>query len=75
MNYPGYPKTDTFKQLPLIPMDEAETVLYNIISDYPVHIDEITREGNMEAGEASSLLMKMELKGMIKQLPGKMFIR
>jgi DNA processing protein len=75
MNYPGCPKTDIFKQLPLIPMDEVETVLYNIISDYPVHIDEITREGNMEAGEASSLLMKMELKGIIRQLPGKMFIR
>jgi len=75
MNYPGSPKTDTFKQLPLIPMDEGETVLYNIVGDYPIHIDEITREGKMEAGEVSSLLMKMELKGMIRQLPGKMFVR
>jgi DNA processing protein len=75
MNYPCSQKTDTFKQLPLIPMDEAETVLYNIIGDYPVHIDKISREGNMEPGEVSSLLMKMELKGMIRQLPGKMFVR
>jgi DNA processing protein len=75
MNYPGSPKTDTFKQLPLVPIDEAETILFNIIGDYPIHIDEISRKGNMEAGEVSSLLMKMELKGLIRQLPGKMFVR
>jgi DNA processing protein len=75
MNYPCTPKTDTFKQLPLIPMDGHETTLYNIIGDYPVHIDQITRDGRLEPGEVSSLLMKMELKGMIRQLPGKMFVR
>jgi DNA processing protein len=75
MNYPGSEKTDTFKQLPLIPMDESETGLYNIIGDYPVHIDQVTRDSKLEPGEVSGLLMKMELKGMIRQLPGKMFVR
>ena len=75
MNYPFVPKTDTFKETPPVIMDEAESALYNIIGDYPVHIDQITRDGNMEPGEASSLLMKMELKGIIRQLPGKMFVR
>jgi DNA processing protein len=75
MNYPGSPKTDTFKQLPLVPIDEDEAILFNIIGDYPVHIDEISRKGKMEAGEVSSLLMKMELKGLVRQLPGKMFVR
>jgi predicted Rossmann fold nucleotide-binding protein DprA/Smf involved in DNA uptake len=40
-----------------------------------LHIDEIAREGNMEPGEVSSLLTRMELKGIIRQLPGKMFVR
>lgn len=75
MNYPCAPKTDTFRGTVTDIMDEAETALYNIIGDYPVHIDQITRDGNMEPGEASSLLMKMELKGVIRQLPGKMFVR
>ena len=75
MNYPGIPKTDTFKETPLVPMDEAETALYNIIGDYPIHIDQIARDNKMEPGEVSSLLMKMELKGIVRQLPGKMFVR
>ncbi len=75
MNFPHVPKTDTFREGPSVAMDEAETALYNILGDYPIHIDQITREGNMEPGEVSSLLMKMELKGIIRQLPGKMFVR
>ena len=75
MNFPGVPKTDKFKEVPPGMMDESETALYNILGDYPIHIDQITRDGNMEPGEASSLLMKMELKGIIRQLPGKMFVR
>lgn len=75
MNYPSVPKTDTFREMPPDPMDDVESTLYNIIGDYPVHIDQIAREGNMAPGEVSSLLMKMELKGLIRQLPGKMFVR
>ena len=75
MNYPCVQKTDTFREMPPVLMDEMETAMYNIIGDYPIHIDQITRDGNMEPGDASSLLMKMELKGIIRQLPGKMFVR
>jgi predicted Rossmann fold nucleotide-binding protein DprA/Smf involved in DNA uptake len=39
-----------------------------------MHIDEISRQGNMEPKEVSSILTRMELKGMIRQLPGKMFV-
>jgi DNA processing protein len=75
MNFPGIPKTDRSQEASPVMMDEAETALYNILGDYPIHIDQITRDGNMEPGEVSSLLMKMELKGIIRQLPGKMFVR
>jgi DNA processing protein len=56
-------------------MDDSERKIYEIIGDYPVHIDQIVRIGNMDAGEVLGILMKMELKGAIKQLPGKMFVR
>lgn len=75
MNYPSVPKTDTFMEMTPEGMDDAESALYNIIGDYPVHIDQIAREGKMTPGEVSSLLTKMELKGLIRQLPGKMFVR
>ena len=43
--------------------------------DYPMHIDQIGRLGDMDPGGILSTLMKMELKGIVKQLPGKMFVR
>jgi DNA processing protein len=56
-------------------MGKSERRVYEIIGNYPVHIDQIVRTGGMDAGEVLSILMQMELKGIIKQLPGKMFVR
>ncbi|MFC1819544.1 DNA-processing protein DprA [Thermodesulfobacteriota bacterium] len=75
LNYPYMPKTDTFKENDILPKDESEKAIYDIIGDYPMHIDQIARQGNLEPGEVSSTLLRMELKGMIRQLPGKMFVR
>ena len=59
----------------LLDMDESEKKIFEIISDYPMHIDQIGRSGSIDPGRILSILMKMELKGAVKQLPGKMFIR
>jgi DNA processing protein len=75
LNYDFAPKTDTFKEYPLPFMEDSERLIYEIIGDYPLHIDEIAREGNLEPGAVSSTLMKMELKGLVRQLPGKLFVR
>jgi DNA processing protein len=56
-------------------MGQSERKLYEIIGNYPLHIDQIVRLGEMETGDALSILMQMELKGIVKQLPGKMFVR
>ena len=75
LNYDYAPKTDTFREGPLPPMEESEKAIYDMIGDYPLHIDQITRQGNLAPGKAASILMRMELKGIIRQLPGKMFVR
>jgi DNA processing protein len=75
LNYDFAPKTDTFKEYPLPFMEDPERIVYEIIGDYPVHIDEIARQGNLEPGAVSGILMKMELKGLVRQLPGKLFVR
>ena len=56
-------------------MDEPERKIYELIGAYPMHIDRIVRMTDLDAGEISSILMQMELKGIVKQLPGKMFVR
>jgi DNA processing protein len=50
-----------------------ERVVYNMISPYPEHIDTIGRKAHIEAGTLLSVLLQLELKGMVQQLPGKFF--
>lgn len=50
-----------------------EMDLYNILSPYPEHIDAIVRKTKHEPGQLLSLLLQLELKGMVQQLPGKLF--
>ncbi|MBN1847035.1 MAG: DNA-processing protein DprA [Deltaproteobacteria bacterium] len=75
LNYPFLQKTDSFFKDTISPVNEAEKIIYDLIGDYPIHIDQIAHQGNLETHEVSSILTRMELKGMIRQLPGKMFVR
>ena len=74
-NFPFGYKTDTFQKEMIPPMGEEEKILYDMIGDYPMHIDQIIRQGLLESQKVASTLTKMELKGVIRQLPGKMFVR
>ncbi len=56
-------------------MGREETRIYDMLGDDPIHIDEIVGTSGMGIGNALSLLTKMELIGLIEQLPGKMFVR
>ena len=58
----------------LPPMSDNEKKIYNFLGNYPVHIDQIVRNSKIEPGRILGLLTELELKGIIKQLPGKMFI-
>lgn len=75
LNFDFAPKTDTFKAPLLPPMDPVEKALYDIVGEYPMHIDQVAREANLEANVTASILTRLELKGVIRQLPGKLFIR
>jgi DNA processing protein len=60
---------------PAIQLEESEIRIYECIGDYPVHIDEIVRNAEMDAGKTLAVLMRLELRGIVKQLSGKMFVR
>ncbi len=55
--------------------DREERLILKLIHKEPVHIDELTRDTSMAPAAISSLLMKLEMKGLVRQLPGKLFIR
>ena len=50
-----------------------ERILYELLGETPLHIDEMIRESRIDPGGVSSLLLNLELKGLITQWPGKCF--
>jgi len=52
-----------------------ENALMEAVGPYPVHIDELARKLSLSPGKLSSLLLQLELKGSIRQLPGNFFTR
>lgn len=56
---------------PSLPPEEL--AIYNSLSPYPEHIDTIIRKTHIESGKLLSLLLQLELKGIVQQLPGKYF--
>ncbi len=56
-------------------LSETEKSIFKLISDEPYHIDKIASQVPLSVPEALSALLSLELKGLIKQLSGKMFVR
>ena len=55
-------------------LNDDETSLYNIIKKSDkIHIDDIVEESNIKVHTAASILMQLEIKGIIKQLSGKYY--
>ncbi len=50
-----------------------ELAVHKVLSPYPEHIDTIVRKTTFEPGKLLSILLQLELNGMVKQLPGKRF--
>ena len=64
-------QNQTAPALPVLSPDES--LVFDAIEPYPVHIDDLTRTLSMKPGKLSSILLRLELKGMITQSPGKFF--
>ncbi|WP_263786739.1 DNA-processing protein DprA [Salinibacter grassmerensis] len=50
-------------------------VLYNALSDTPVHVDELCKETGLDPSSALPTLLRLEFKGLVRQLAGKQFRR
>lgn len=55
-------------------MSQEEQQVYNHLSDRPVHIDELTHHCGSTL-PVMAILLQLELKHLVKQLPGKLFVR
>jgi DNA processing protein len=50
-----------------------ERAVFEALSPYPVHVDELIRQIGMDPGRMAGILLSLELQGLVKQEPGKLF--
>ena len=56
-------------------MGERERMLWSVLGTEPLHIDDITRKLDLSVSQTAELLLRLEIKGLIRQLPGTFFVR
>jgi DNA processing protein len=49
--------------------------IFDLLDSNPLHIDHLIHQSKLRPNQVSSLLLELELTGLAKQLPGKMFIK
>jgi DNA processing protein len=52
-----------------------ERALLDLLGTEPIHIDEIAERAQTSTSDALVNLLSLEFKGLVRQLPGKMFIK
>jgi DNA processing protein len=57
-----------------IPTDETEARLMHVLSEEPLHIDEIRNQSDLPIEKVSATLALMELKGMVRQVGGMNYV-
>jgi DNA processing protein len=54
----------------------AELALYNLVTeDESLHVDELVERSGLTSSEVLAALFDLELKGVVRQLPGKQFLK
>lgn len=61
--------------VPPPPLDDAEQRVFACLDDAPVHVDHLMLRTSLSAGRVLEVLLSLELRGLVQQLPGKRFLR
>lgn len=56
-------------------LTDAEKIVYDCLSTEPVHLEDIIAGTDIAAGSINAGLISLRLKGLIKQLPGNLFLK
>ncbi|NLN41235.1 MAG: DNA-protecting protein DprA [Clostridiales bacterium] len=65
---------DKKDQVP-VQLDFFETQVYNALQEGERHLEELLKETKMDIHKLNAVLTMLEVKGIVKQMPGKIFIR
>ena len=61
--------------LPALELSENEKLVYDALSHEESSIDEVIRKSGLPSSAVSVGLLSLEMKRLVKQLPGKLFVR
>jgi DNA processing protein len=59
----------------VIQPDKHEALIYDLLTWDATHIDDLIGKSRLPAADVSALLLSMELKGLLRQLPGHSYVR
>jgi DNA processing protein len=57
------------------PLDERERKIWDLLGVEPLHIDPISRQVGLGVAQTAEVLLRLEIMGLVKQLPGTLFVR
>jgi DNA processing protein len=58
-----------------VPLSENEQRAYDTLSNEEIAIDDVIRHSGLPSSAVSVALLGLEMKRLIRQLPGKMFVK
>jgi DNA processing protein len=61
--------------LPALTLSENEQKVYDVLGDEELTIDDVIRRSGLPSSAVSVALLSLEMKRVVKQLPGKLFVR
>jgi DNA processing protein len=61
--------------LPALELSENEQKVYDTLSEEQLSIDQVIRKSGLPASATSVALLSLEMKRIVRQLPGKLFVR
>ena len=74
--FPTAPKAPKVEESrPVVTLTLEEEILYNAISTDEAHINDITTNSGLTTATVSATLMRLEMKRMIRALPGRRYVR
>jgi len=56
-------------------LKDHEKTIYDMLNNEPAHIDQVIADASLPAGVVNAGLVSLRLKGIIRQLPGNLFVR
>ena len=60
---------------PSVQLGPEETLVYDALSVLPQSVDDVIRRSGLPASQVAAMLLSLELKNCIRQLPGNEYVR